>query len=112
MTLLSPVALFAAGSTQPRALPSRGSGPRALPSRWRSERDVAVLAADLRGGRDGPGERRPGAGGLDDLVDHAQGPGAFEAAGLPLVLFGQPRLDLLELVRGHVGERAPVQDPH
>src|ERR1700685_689213 len=98
MTLLSQVALSTAGSTQPRALPGHrlrsatGSAQsRARLSHRRSERDVAVLAADLRGGRDGPGERLAGAGGLDDLVDHAQGLGAFEAAGLPLVLFGPPR---------------------
>src|SRR6266699_2983119 len=79
--------------------------------RWApSQRDVAVPATALRRVGDGLDDRFPGLGRLDDLVDHAQRLGPVQAAGLPLVLGGEVRLDLVELVRRHVGQGAAVQD--
>src|SRR5215470_5027031 len=75
-----------------------------------SQRDVAVVTTALGRLRDGPDDRFPGLGRLDDLVYHAQRLGPVQAARLPLVLGGEVRLDLVELIRRHVGERAAVQD--
>src|SRR6202035_4100352 len=75
-----------------------------------SQRDVAVVAAALRRVRDGPDDRFPGLGRLDDLIDHAQGLGPLQAARLALVLRGEARLDLVQLVRWHAGDGAAVQD--
>src|SRR5262249_62168065 len=79
---------------------------------WRaaSQRDVAVAATALRRVRDGARERLPGPGRLDDLIHYAQRLGPVQAASFPLVLGGEVRLDLVELVWRHVGEGAPVQD--
>ena len=65
----------------------------------------------LRRGRDGPDDRFPGLGRLNDLIDHAQGLGPLQAARLALVLRGEARLDLVQLVRWHAGDGAAVQDP-
>src|SRR5690349_5358820 len=75
-----------------------------------SQRDVAVVTAALRRIRDGLDDRFPGLGRLDDLVYHAERVGPVQAAGLPLVLGGEVRLDLVELLRRDVGEGAAVQD--
>src|ERR1035441_8172235 len=77
-----------------------------------SERDVAVLAAAGRRFSDSPGERLAGLGRLDDLVDDAKRDRALQAACLALVLSGELSLGLVPAFGGHVGEGAPVQDPH
>ena len=68
-----------------------------------------MAAAGLRRLCDRAGDRPAGLRRVDDLVDDTEVQGALQAAYGALVLGGQRRLGLVQLVRIGRGERAPVQ---
>lgn len=77
-----------------------------------SERNVAVLAAYVRRHGDGFGERLPGLGWLDDLIDDPELLSPDQAARLALVLGGKLGLEFVPLIGRRSGQRPAMQDSY